>query len=129
MAIGSAKAEVSVLLVDDDRDDFVLTRDLLAEIVGSRFRLDWISNCEQGLDCVCSGKYDVILLDHSLGSMTGLELLAQAREKGCDAPIIIFTGLADPNIDAAAMKYGVGYETFRLFFTVSQPTHACTACV
>lgn len=124
MAIGSAKAEVSVLLVDDDRDDFVLTRDLLAEIVGSRFRLDWISNCEQGLDCVCSGKYDVILLDHSLGSMTGLELLAQAREKGCDAPIIIFTGLADPNIDAAAMKYGAAQylEKARLDATLLERT-------
>lgn len=124
MATGSAKDEVSVLLVDDDRDDFVLTRDLLAEIVGSRFRLDWISNCDQGLDCVCSGKYDVILLDHSLGSMTGLELLAQAREKGCDAPIIIFTGLADPNIDAAAMKFGAAQylEKARLDATLLERT-------
>lgn len=124
MATGSAKDEVIVLLVDDDRDDFVLTRDLLAEIAGSRFRLDWISDCGKGLASVCSGKYDVILLDHSLGAMTGLELLAQAREKGCDAPIIIFTGLTDPNIDAAAMKYGAAQylEKARLDATLLERT-------
>ena len=32
---------VRVFLVDDDEDDYVLTRNLLAEAVGVRFELEW----------------------------------------------------------------------------------------
>jgi len=55
MAKLPAKDEIRVLLVDDDQDDYVLTRDLLGEIAGGRFRLDWHKSFEDGLAGVCSG--------------------------------------------------------------------------
>jgi signal transduction histidine kinase len=124
MATPPAKDEIRVLLVDDDQDDFVLTRDLLAEIAGGRFRLDWIVDYDQGLDGICSGDYDVILLDHKLGAKTGIDLLAEARAKGCDAPIIIFTGMSDPEVDLAAMQFGAAQylEKSRLDATLLERT-------
>jgi hypothetical protein len=32
---------VRVLVIDDDEDDFFLTRDLLDEIPGARFQVEW----------------------------------------------------------------------------------------
>lgn len=101
----ATKSSIRVLLVDDDQDDFVLTRDLLAAIPG-RFQLDWQQDFEDGLKAVCSDAYDIVLLDYRLGAKTGLDLLAEARKNKCDAPIIILTGLSDSEIDMAAMRSG-----------------------
>jgi signal transduction histidine kinase len=124
MATPPVKDEIRVLLVDDDQDDYILTRDLLKEIVGARFHLDWVVDYENGLKGICSDKYDVVLLDHKLGAQTGLDLLAEARRLGCDAPIIILTGMTDPEIDLAAMKQGAAQylEKRRLDATLLERT-------
>ena len=40
---------IRVLLVDDDEDDYVITREYLLEIEWKRFELDWASTFEAGL--------------------------------------------------------------------------------
>ena len=40
---------VRVLLVEDDEDDFVLTRDLLADSRRTTFSLDWVSTYEDAV--------------------------------------------------------------------------------
>lgn len=102
----AVRSEIRVLLVDDDQDDYVLTRDLLAAIPDRGYRLDWEKDFENALNCVCDGDYDVVLLDYRLGEKTGLDLLEDARRKGCEAPVIILTGLSDAEIDLAAMHRG-----------------------
>lgn len=102
----SESAFVNVLLVDDDEDDYVLTRDLLAEIKDGGYLLDWKSDYDESLTAICSGAYDVILLDYRLGEKSGLDLLAEARTLGCEAPVIVLTGLSDAEIDLAAMHRG-----------------------
>jgi signal transduction histidine kinase len=124
MATPLAKDEIRVLLVDDDQDDYVLTRDLLGEIASGRFRLDWAMDSDDGVKRICSGDYDVVLLDHKLGARTGIDVLIEARGQGCDCPIIIFTGLTDPEIDLAAMEYGAAHylEKSRLDATLLERT-------
>jgi signal transduction histidine kinase len=67
-------APVRVLLVDDDEDDFIITRDLIAEIGRSRYRLDWISDYATALATLQRHEHDVCLLDYRLGEKTGLDL-------------------------------------------------------
>jgi signal transduction histidine kinase len=98
-------SRVRVMLVDDDHDDFVITRDLFAEL-GEAYSLDWVSNYECGLRELAHGNHDVYLLDYRLGSHDGLELLREGLRAGCKAPIIIMTGQADRELDFAAMKAG-----------------------
>ena len=45
----AADRPVRVLLVDDDRDDYLLTRDLLDEIPGGGYSLDWVSDYESAV--------------------------------------------------------------------------------
>jgi signal transduction histidine kinase len=106
MATVPADLPVRVLLIDDDRDDYLLTRDLFAEIPGGRYRLDWVADYDAGLAALCRGGHDVYLLDYRLGEKTGVDLLAQARKQGCGGPVILLTGQNDWEVDLAAMESG-----------------------
>ncbi|MCI0366112.1 MAG: PAS domain S-box protein, partial [Phycisphaerales bacterium] len=97
---------LKVLLVEDDEDDYILARGLLAEIKGSRFKLDWISTYEEGLKAMVANKHDVCLVDYRLGARNGIDLLRAAQEQGCQAPIILLTGQGEHEIDLMAMKAG-----------------------
>lgn len=95
-----------LLLVDDDEDDYVLTRDLLSEIHGSKYKLDWAATYDAGLDAIKRSGHDVYLLDYRLGEYTGLELLREAIGNDCRAPMILLTGQGDRSVDMEAMKAG-----------------------
>lgn len=97
---------VRVLLVDDDEDDYVVTRDLLADIEGELFELTWHPTYDTGLEAIGRAEHDVYLLDYRLGERTGLELLREAIERGCKAPLILLTGQGDREVDLEAMRTG-----------------------
>ncbi len=97
---------VRVLLVDDDEDDYVLTRDWFCEMEGARFELEWVASYDAALNAIAYNHHDVYLLDYRLGERNGLELLRDAIAKGCKAPIILLTGQGDHEIDVEAMKAG-----------------------
>jgi signal transduction histidine kinase len=97
---------VRVLLVDDDEDDYLLTRELFAEIPGARYALDWAPTYDAGLAAIGRHAHDVYLLDYRLDGRTGLDLLREAMRRGCRAPIILQTGAGDAEVDLEAMRAG-----------------------
>lgn len=97
---------ITILLIEDDEDDYVITRDLLAEIEVQQFQLDWASSYEEGWHLLQQQRHDVYLVDYILGSRNGLDLLHDAVQAGCKPPIILLTGQSDPSVDLAAMKAG-----------------------
>lgn len=97
---------LKILLVDDDEDDYVLTRDLIAEIEGGGYDLEWVSTYEEAVAAIAQQRHDVYLFDYRLGEHDGLELLRHAIAEGCQAPIILLTGQGDREVDLAAMKAG-----------------------
>jgi signal transduction histidine kinase len=97
---------VRVLLVDDDQDYYVLTRDLLSEIEAGRYELDWTKDYAAGLAAMVANKHDVCLLDYDLGEHTGLELLEAARAAASEVPVIMLTGHGDYQLDLATMRAG-----------------------
>jgi PAS domain S-box-containing protein len=97
---------VKVLLVEDDEDDFIITRDLLSEIPGQRFTLDWLKTFDAGLAAMCQNLHDVVLVDYRLGAHDGIELLRAALERGCQAPAILLTGAGERQVDLEAMRAG-----------------------
>ncbi len=98
---------IRVLLIDDDGDDYVLTRALLQDAIGVRFTLEWESTFEAGLEAMALNRHDVYLLDYRLGARTGVTLLSAARGRGCTGPAIMLTGLEDRELDVEAMSAGV----------------------
>jgi signal transduction histidine kinase len=96
---------VRVLLIDDDRDDYLLTRDVFAEMPAGRYQLDWVADYDTGLAAIRRGEHDVYLLDFRLGAKTGLDLLAEARKRAA-GPVILLTGQSVWEVDLAAMEHG-----------------------
>ena len=97
---------IRVLLADNHEVDFIITRNLLADIKRERFELEWVAMYDVALTALEKGSYDVCLLDYRLGNHRGLELLSEAIRNGCKAPIILLTGEGDYDVDVEAMKAG-----------------------
>jgi diguanylate cyclase (GGDEF)-like protein/PAS domain S-box-containing protein len=97
---------IRVLLVDDDEDDYVITRDLLAEVREVHYEMEWVSTCQSALDFIVQKKYDVCLFDYCLGEGNGLWLLREVIGRGYRVPVIMLTGQGDHGIDLEALKAG-----------------------
>lgn len=95
-----------ILLVDDDEDDYLITRALLSEIENETFNLEWVCTLDRAREEMSRGYHDVYLVDYRLGEGSGLDLLREALDNGCRAPVILLTGKGDHEIDAEAMKVG-----------------------
>ncbi len=98
--------KVNVVLVEDDEDDYVLTRSLLDELTEGRFELKWVSEYDGALEAMRDSAGDVYLVDYRLGQRDGLELLREALAQGVQAPIILLTGQGTPEVDIEAMRSG-----------------------
>lgn len=97
---------MKVLLVEDDEDDFIITREYLNKISSRSFHLDHISDFDQARDVMSRCAHDIYLVDYRLGPHNGMELLKEAVERDCPSPVILLTGLGDREIDVEAMKAG-----------------------
>jgi diguanylate cyclase (GGDEF)-like protein len=98
---------IHILLVEDDEDDYLILKECLLEADNhATYKLDWVRTYRAGLKQIQRGKHDIYLIDHYLGGNLGLDLLKEAVQAGCQAPLIIVTGQSDREIDQAALMAG-----------------------
>jgi diguanylate cyclase (GGDEF)-like protein/PAS domain S-box-containing protein len=96
-----------VLLVEDDEDDFLITREMLGAGDRVRFHLDWCATYEQALAAILDQRHDIYLVDYHLGGRTGLELVREGFATRPVAPVIMLTGESAYEIDLEASALGV----------------------
>ncbi len=97
---------MKVLLVDGNEHDRVTIRELLSEIEGRRYDLEWVRAYDAALETIQRDHHDVCLIDYHLGERNGLEFLRDAILLGCQTPFILLTGEGDRQVSAEAMKAG-----------------------
>lgn len=98
---------VRILLVEDDEDDALLAREMLAEVPHCRFEVTWCATFEEGLEALTAPGLQVCLLDHRLGADTGLDFLERAAAMDPQPPpIILLTGSGNRELDLRAMELG-----------------------
>lgn len=95
-----------ILMIDDDEDDFFLVNALLQDISPDQYALEWAPSYQEGLKAVATKAHDLYLVDYRLGAHTGIDVLHHFRNLGYKAPVILFTGKGDYNIDKEAMLAG-----------------------
>ncbi len=97
---------VRILLVDDDEDEYVLTRHRLAEVADAHFTLEWAADYRAALEAFARRDHDVYLVDYRLGAHSGLDLLSEPVVAACERPVIVLTGEGSREVDLEAMRRG-----------------------
>jgi diguanylate cyclase (GGDEF)-like protein/PAS domain S-box-containing protein len=101
------EAPLRVLVVDDDEEDFLILRDLLADYAQERFHLEWVATLREGIDALRANQHDVFLVDYQLGPDNGMELVRLAVAEGsAHRPVIMLTGQGNPDVDREALAAG-----------------------
>ncbi len=106
MAPAGAPRETVILLVEDDRDDFFLTQDLLKSIQREPHRVVWAASYDAAKLELGERAFDVALVDYRIDGRTGLEFISEVGSTYPQCPMILLTGLADPDLDLAAQQAG-----------------------
>jgi FixJ family two-component response regulator len=97
---------IRVLVVDDEEDQFVLVRRLLAPFTSPRFEVEWADSFASGLAALGRRAHDVCLVDYRLGLTDGVGLIWEAKDAGSKLPFILVTGQGDRDVDMQAMAAG-----------------------
>ena len=95
-----------ILLIDDDQDDYVLTREILKQVPRRRIHLDYVPSIIEGREKVLQNCYDTVLIDYDLGAYTGLSLIREMKTLGVHTPMIMLTGHGSYEVDLEAMEAG-----------------------
>jgi signal transduction histidine kinase len=97
---------ISVALIDDDNDDYLLITDYLNAVEGTRYEVHWFSDSTTGLEALKRNNFDVYLVDYRLDSRTGLDVLDEVQKQEIKKSIILLTGKGNRDIDIEAMNKG-----------------------
>ncbi|WP_372983042.1 PAS domain-containing protein, partial [Marinobacter sediminum] len=95
-----------ILLVEDDEDDYLITRDILADVAYVRTQLTWKDTLPDGLQALDAESFDVVLVDLRIGADSGLDLIQLAQEQKISTPFILLTGQGDSVLDTRAVELG-----------------------
>jgi diguanylate cyclase (GGDEF)-like protein/PAS domain S-box-containing protein len=97
---------IKILLVEDDEDNYVITRGILFRIKQWRFNLEWAKSYDDAVEAAQKKDYDVYLVDYYLGKENGLKFLRHLVSNHCKAPVIMLTGHENGQVDIEAMNAG-----------------------
>lgn len=107
MPASSGDQQPHILIVDDEASvRSALRRSLRKE----KYRLSFASSAQEALDLMRNDRPDLVLTDHLMPQMTGLELVKRIRLLYPDVGRVILTGQAEMETVIAAINEG---EVFR----------------
>ena len=92
----------NVILIDDDRELGVMLTDFLRP---DRLELTVCGSVEDGLECLASGNFDLVILDIMLPGISGLDALKQIRRTS-DVPVIMLTARGDDVDRIIGLEFG-----------------------
>ena len=100
------QAPIQVLALDDNPADLCLLERLLGQWTSHPATFTGCQTPGEALEVLRTQTPDVLLVDYSLGSLSGIEFLERVRQSGPPPASILLTGGRDPETAAAAIKSG-----------------------
>src|SRR3990170_7387078 len=95
-----------ILIIDDDEDDFFITSEYIKKISDRKFKIDWCYKYSDAIKHIRYNEYNFYFIDYYLGEKTGLDLIKDAVQMGCEDPLVLLTGKGNQVIDREAMQAG-----------------------
>ena len=102
------KKSLRVLYADDMRE----LRQLLEVVLGrDGHKVETVADGHLALDLVQKNPaaYDIVITDHHMPTVSGLELVARLREMNYTGRIIVFSSELSEAVDASYRKYKVDF--------------------
>ena len=97
---------IKILLVDDDEEDYILTKYLLDDFKSDIFSLEWTTDGKKAVEAMKAQEHDIYFVDYRLGEFNGLDIIREGVAAGCTSPIVLLTGQDDSEVDYQAMQAG-----------------------
>ena len=101
----SVTEALNILLIEDDADDYILTRDLLLK-GAPEYQLSWVKSKQEAIEKVQQEDFDVILCDFHLGADDGQAIIECLRENHVETPVIFLTGQGTDDLSKRAIQLG-----------------------
>lgn len=99
----SAPERRRILVVDDEVD---IRESLELLLTDENYAVDLAENAAMGLQKFESGAYDLVLLDLMMPDRSGMEVLAEIRERDKETPIFMLTAYGSVEVAVKALKSG-----------------------
>lgn len=93
-----------MLVVEDDEDDWLLTKKIFSRIPDSPYIVDWSKTYDDALERIGRNEYDVYLIDYRLGENTGTDILEQVHPERFRQPFILMTGVSDSDLEWRSLR-------------------------
>src|SRR5688572_3752111 len=94
-----------VLWAEDSPADRLFIQAVLAQLP-ARPTTEFVQDGEELLERLESARPDLIVLDLAMPKVGGLEALSQLRQRGCEAPVVVFSGAEGAETVAACRRMG-----------------------
>lgn len=99
--------KASLLVVDDVLVNLNVVKLLLRD---TQIQMDLVESGEAAIDCIKSKHYDLVLMDHMMPEMDGIQTLHKVREmkdnENCNVPMIALTANALTGVDRMCLDEG-----------------------
>jgi DNA-binding NtrC family response regulator len=92
-----------ILVVDDEID---IRESLELLLTGENYAVDLAENATVGLQKFESGSYDLVLLDLMMPDRSGMDVLADLRERDKETPVFMLTAYGSVEVAVRALKSG-----------------------
>ena len=108
-----------ILLIEDDEVDALLFQRTLATCIGC-YDLQVCVTLDSAIRWILRHGCDVVLLDYSLPDSFGIEGLRKLQSRFADLPIVMLTGLDDPQTSLDARESGAHDYVVKGQFTTAE---------
>jgi CheY-like chemotaxis protein len=83
----------SILLVDDNKHGLIARRTVLQEM---HYEVTTAGNGEEALELFSRQHFDLVITDHRMPRMTGVELIQKLKAIRPALPVVLLSGFVDP---------------------------------
>ncbi len=105
VASPAGRAQLSLLLVEDDRGDALLVEELIID-AGAGFEFRWAETIADAENLLGQHRPDCVLLDLNLPDANGMDAVHRIGRLDSSIPIIVLTGHSDEHFGVHAMSSG-----------------------
>ncbi|MGH9583735.1 MAG: sigma-54-dependent transcriptional regulator, partial [Bryobacteraceae bacterium] len=92
-----------ILVIDDEAD---IRESLELLLTGENYAVDLAENAAAGPQKFESGSYEVILLDLMMPDRSGMDVLAEIRQRDTETPVFMLTAYGSVEVAVRALKSG-----------------------